>query len=190
MEKPVDYNNVIATQLFHDLQASKGDLKVVPSVFEKFTKAMRSIPRAEDILEHPFVADKRRHEFIEALVKHFGGDKAMADALFRINADFKYAEIPDILKQFGKLSSDVLKETIATVTTAEPLSKEAMKTIEKGLMAHVKKGYKLTLVEKVEPTLLAGFIIDMDDMNQDLSLSSYIANVDKMIAKAIETAKI
>lgn len=190
MDKPIDYTNVVATDLFKGLTAAKGDLKIVPSVFDKFIKLTRNVPHAVDILEHPLVTEDRRKAFILEMVKHFGGDKPIADVIYRINADGKFADVPEILKDFSKMSSDILKETIATVTSAEPLTKDALKTIEKGLQAQLKKGYKLTLIEKVEPKLLAGFIVDMDDMNQDLSLSSYIANIDQMIGDAIETAKI
>lgn len=190
MDKPIHYTNVVAAELFNNLTASKGDLKVVPTVFDKFIKLTRSVPHAIDILEHPLVTEERRKAFILNMVKHFGGDKAIADTIYRINRDGQFPEVPDILKEFSKKASDVLKETTAVITSAEPLTKEALKTIEKGLTSQVKKGYKLTIVEKVDPKLLAGFVVDMDDMNQDLSLSSYVANIDKMISEAIEVAKI
>lgn len=88
--------------------------------------------------------------------------------------------LPAIIKELTRLSQKAGLSHAAVVTSAVKLD-DATK---KGLTAFIKSrfGDNLTLVEKIDPALLAGYTIRVGDEVIDASLSNKLENIRKELA--------
>jgi len=118
---------------------------------------------------------------VKDFAAHIGADKATTELLQKLNVDRKFLELDEIINRYSKLVRSHNKEVVATVTSAEPLTKEQLERIKKNLQPHVAKGYTLTLVEKVNPKIIGGLVIDMENMHQDLSISTAIGQLENRL---------
>ena len=71
------------------------------------------------------------------------------------------------------------------MTTADPLSGEEAEEIRKGLGDILPKGKTLTLVQKVDPAIIGGVVIDVGDKHIDLSIASRIKQVENLVMSGL-----
>ncbi len=71
----------------------------------------------------------------------------------------------------------------AQVTTASALPDEQMEKLRK-LVASSFKGEKLEFSEKVDPELIGGFIIDVDSVRMDASISNELEQLRQTLLRS------
>ena len=89
--------------------------------------------------------------------------------------------IKQIVTDFDKLVTFELKEVHASVTSAEPLQPAQLKRLEAALKNKIAADEKLLLTTNVEPTVLGGLIVMLDQQMLDLSVSNQIRKIDAAI---------
>jgi F-type H+-transporting ATPase subunit delta len=96
-----------------------------------------------------------------------------------LQASGKLDLLPQIISLLEKEGRRLKGENTAVITSAKPLSKEELSEIEKQLI-HL-FGKKLALVNKIDPEVISGFIIQVSDKVVDLSLNSYLNSFEEKI---------
>ncbi len=89
--------------------------------------------------------------------------------------------IKQIVSDFDKLVTYELKEVHASVTSAEPLQPAQLQRLESALKKKISPDEKLLLQTKVEPSILGGVIVLLDQQMLDLSVSGQIRKIDAAI---------
>ena len=89
--------------------------------------------------------------------------------------------IKQILSDFEKLVTFELKEIHASVTSAEPLPAAQLKRLEAALKKRIAADEKLLLQVNVQPNILGGLIVLVDQQMLDLSVSGQIRKIDAAI---------
>jgi F-type H+-transporting ATPase subunit O len=94
----------------------------------------------------------------------------------------RLGELSAILKTFETLMSAKRGIVEATVTAAEPLSKEQEATLKQAITSgYLEKGQSLKMSIKIEPSIIAGLQVQIGDKFLDLAISSEINSVSKYL---------
>jgi F-type H+-transporting ATPase subunit O len=97
----------------------------------------------------------------------------------------RLGEAGKIFDTFGELVAHARGQVTAFVTTADPLSAEEADEIRKGLGDILPKGKALTLVQRVDPAIIGGVVIDVGDKHIDLSIASRIKQVQNLVTSGL-----
>lgn len=104
-------------------------------------------------------------------------DKIVAQLLSFLKVSQNMEMLPDIIQKLDLEYQKQTGENRAIVTSAVPLDRKKMGEIEKQLYKIFKR--KLEIVNKVNPEIVAGFLVQVADQIIDLSLESYISDIEK-----------
>lgn len=145
------------------------------AVYEEMKQVISSFqanPRLQKVLANPFVGDTEKYDLLKAAA----GDKAENDYLGFVKLILEkrreeYAlqmalAYRDIYRKANKISQ-------VKITTAVSLPEAEMNKL-RTLVSNSFKDTKLEFSELVNPDIIGGFIIDVDDSRMDASLSNEI----------------
>lgn len=76
-------------------------------------------------------------------------------------------------------------EVSARVTTAKPLDSSQTKELQSVLQGFLKKGHKLEINVKVDPSIIGGMIIELGDRYVDLSIASKLKLYSKIVKETL-----
>lgn len=107
-------------------------------------------------------------------------EKIVAGFIQFLRASDKLELLPQILKLLEAKVSVIKGENTAVVTSAKLLNKEELNEIEKHLIHMF--GRKLAIINRVDPAIISGFVIQVSDKVVDLSLNNYLENLEAKIS--------
>ncbi|KAK5194201.1 ATP synthase F0 subcomplex subunit OSCP atp5, partial [Cryomyces antarcticus] len=92
-----------------------------------------------------------------------------------------------VCEKFGVLMSAFRGEVELTVTSAAPLDAKVLKQLETAISKsqYVGQGKKLKVVPKVNPDIRGGLIVEIGDRTIDLSVSSKMAKMNKLLTDTL-----
>lgn len=132
----------------------------------------------ENLLNSPIIDSKKKMDIFEAL---FGSkmDKMSLGFMNLIVKNSREDLLADIAEGFVSLykkSKNIMEVTVTSATKLDAATKD--KIVEK-----IKANFEGTieLTEKVDPALIGGFIVRMDDKQIDASISSQLANLKNVL---------
>ncbi len=144
-----------------------------------FSAALKNAPDAWRFLNNPHVplADKRR--FLERL--YAADDKTLLDFLSVLLEKNRFSVIHDIAVSFKKISDTSQGEGLVEIRTATPLSARS----EESLLSRLEKiaGLKLSVKKTVDPALIGGVSVKINNKILDGSVKSRIENLKRELVK-------
>ncbi|CAK8672671.1 unnamed protein product [Clavelina lepadiformis] len=155
------------TQALYSASVKNKTKDIVAKDLINFGEVLKN-PKVSDYINDPFVGSSDKL----SLLKEVGGKTGMADTT--INLFGTLAEnhrlnlVSEVSHIFARLMKAEKGEVPATVTTAQPLDTKQRKDVEAALAKFVNKNEKIELVEKVDPTILGGMIVDIGDKYTDM----------------------
>lgn len=147
----------------------KGETKEIYELSKRVINAFKENPELQKVLSNPFVSEEDK----EKLLLSASGDKNEAFKQFVLliisqkRVEYAYAMMlayRDIYRKENKISQ-------AKITTATQLDETRMKKLRK-LVTDAFKDSQLEFTEAVDPSLIGGFVIDVDSVRMDASLSN------------------
>lgn len=101
----------------------------------------------------------------------------------------RLSQTPKILESFEQLLNAHFGDVTVTVTSAQALSSAEEKNIEESIEILMKKeaggAKKVTVVKKVDKSLLGGLVVEVGDKMIDLSIKSQIGDLEKYLKETI-----
>lgn len=97
----------------------------------------------------------------------------------------RLGRLEGIAKNMAELMKAHKGEVNARVTTAKPLDAAQSKELQSVLQGFLKKGSKLQIDLKVDPTLIGGMIVELGDRYVDLSLASKLKLYSKIVKETL-----
>lgn len=91
--------------------------------------------------------------------------------------------LKDIATDYERLVAFERNEARATVTSAEPLSDEQKRRITDALKKRIGSSQQLHVSEKVDPKILGGLVVTVDDKAVDLSTATQIRKIDSALRR-------
>ena len=134
-----------------------------------------------EMLASPVIkgSDKR-----EALTSIFRGGHAISEGLIGMLVDNKRVGLlNEVAEKFIILNEELKGEGIAFVTTAVPLTADLEEKILK--QVETMTGNKVVLENKIDESIVGGFILRVGDLQYDASISNKLNNLKREFASSI-----
>ena len=147
----------------------KGETKRIYELSKRVIDAFRQNPDLQKVLSNPFISDEDKEKLLLAAA---GEKDAIFDQFVLLILSQKRVEYAnammlayrDIYRKENHISQ-------AKITTAVKLDDARMKKLRQ-LVTDAFKDSELEFTEAVDPSLIGGFVIDVDSVRMDASLSN------------------
>ncbi|MFK8039634.1 MAG: ATP synthase F1 subunit delta [Crocinitomicaceae bacterium] len=162
------------------------DLSIEQNSVEKVNNDMVSLSEicAEskdfvNLLNNPIIHTTKKVDVFKAL---FNGkmEAISVDFLNLITKNNRANILPSIADSFIKLYKAHKGVVDVIITSAESLDADTKSKILDKIKSSIKDG-EVLLVEKIDPTLLGGFIVNIEDKQIDASVASQLTNLKNIL---------
>lgn len=136
-------------------------------------------PKAWELMTHPLVKKRDKQAFLQALAKTF--DDHMQTFLRLVLDHDRFNLIHDIARMYERLLKERTGQRSVDIYAARPLVPDVKEKIRKAVETYV--GRAVELYEKIDPNLLGGFVITIDDLRFDGSVRGALERLKSELVK-------
>ncbi|KAF2154175.1 ATP synthase subunit 5 [Myriangium duriaei CBS 260.36] len=173
--------------------AAKSDtLDPVAKILDSTSAVLKKDPKLGAILHAPSLSAEDKQSIVAELLKTAGGASgAGADTVKNFFSTLaennRLGLLEGVCDGFAKLISAHKGEVELTITSATPLDQKVLRQLEQSVAksAFVGQGKKLKVVPKVNPEIKGGLIVEVGDRTIDLSVSSKMAKMNKLLKETL-----
>jgi F-type H+-transporting ATPase subunit delta len=150
--------------------------------FDLITQTFKDVPDLPAAMNNPVVSPSRKSHLFEAI---FTGKVEDLTLRFLIMLVKKRREgyIQDVFRYFLKLYRNSKGLKIAQLVTATEISEEARREMVLLIKNYFKTEVELT--QEVRKSIIGGFILTVDDLQLDASVSSGLQHIKRELSKKI-----
>jgi F-type H+-transporting ATPase subunit O len=161
------------------IAASKGGMKdMVESELLAIQQSVSSNKAFGDWMTNPTIS---RSEKQKTCAELFGGkfSQTTNNLMDALAGNARLEDTAKVVDSYVQLMKASRGEVDATITSAEPLSKDLADQISKALLGQVGADKKVKLELKVDPSIMGGLQVQIGDQFMDLSVGSKISEVNR-----------
>jgi F-type H+-transporting ATPase subunit delta len=152
-----------------DLAEQQGSADELLEELADLARFLESHPELEDLFGSPLVKDEARAATIEKAFRGRASD-LLVDALQVINRKGRLGSLRAIAEAYRQELRDRRGQVDAFVRTAVPLNDGLRARLTDSLARHT--GRKPTLIEKIDPSLIGGMVVEIAGTKIDTSVAS------------------
>jgi F-type H+-transporting ATPase subunit delta len=148
---------------------------------DQFVALWEGTPEFADAASNPMYAKESRKAICKAVVEKMGFSpvfKSLIDLMLEKN---RLAIIPGVRSFYEKLLDEMAKISRAKVTSAIPLTEEAVESIKGSLEKTV--GQSIVVETEIDPELIGGVIARVGDLVLDGSVRTQLASIKETLIK-------
>jgi len=151
--------------------------KDMRSIVEIFADSLE----LREMLASPVIKNSEKKQ---ALTTIFAGGHAISEGMIGMLVDNKRVSLlNEVAEKYIILNEQLKGEGVAFVTTAVPLTAELEKKILKQIESMT--GNKVVLENKIDESIVGGFILRVGDLQYDASISNKLNNLKREFASSI-----
>nr|ODN93960.1 ATP synthase F1, delta subunit [Cryptococcus depauperatus CBS 7841] len=167
------------------LKKSPKDLEALAKDIEAFDKQIKDNPKVAAFIQNPTLSVSERSTALSSFVPS-SASPILGNLLMVLSENGRLSSAPKVFADFNSLIAAYRGELEVVVTSAEPLDSKAMSRLDKALKGtDIAKGKTLKVVNKVNPSVLGGLLVDFGDKSIDLSTSSKVNRFNTALARAL-----
>ncbi|QSQ22127.1 ATP synthase F1 subunit delta [Pyxidicoccus parkwayensis] len=157
-----------------DVASEAGRVDAVAEQLSAFAQAFAKSPELTDVLLNPAYTRTQRSQVVEGVMKALpgGADPLLASTLRLLVDRNRQGYLPDIARLFGDMADARAGRVRGQVTTAAPLSADALAGIQKSLQQLTQRN--VILETRVDPSLLGGVSAQVGSILYDGSLRTQL----------------
>ncbi|PHH66696.1 hypothetical protein CDD81_6533 [Ophiocordyceps australis] len=142
--------------------------------------------KLQEILNDP-LSDHDKRLVVAELTKHAGGNETVKNFLTTLAENNRLGLLGQVCDKFAYIMSAARGEVDMTVTSAQALDNRTLSRLETAVSKspYVGQGKKLKVKNEVNPDILGGLVVEIGDRTIDLSVSSRIAKMNKLLSDAL-----
>ena len=147
----------------------KGETKRIYELSKRVIDAFKENPDLQKVLSNPFIGDDDKEKLLLAAA---GGKDEIFDQFVKLILSQKRVEFANAMmlayRDIYRKENHISQAKITTATKLDAARMEKLRNL-------VKKAFKdseLEFSEAVDPALIGGFVIDVDSVRMDASLSN------------------
>lgn len=137
------------------------------------------------ILSAPTLTAEDKSAIVAELAKQAGASKdaTVKNFLDTLAENNRLSILGGVCQKFGQIMSAARGEVEMTVTSAQPLDNKTLSRLETAVAksSYVGQGKKLKVTNEVNPDIVGGLVVEVGDRTIDLSVSSRIAKMNKLL---------
>ncbi|OAQ96079.1 hypothetical protein LLEC1_04617, partial [Akanthomyces lecanii] len=144
--------------------------------------------KLNDILAAPTLSSEDKSAIVAELVKQAGGGGAtIKNFLETLAENNRLGLLQGVCQKFNQIMSASKGEVEMTVTSAQPLDSKTLSKLETAVSksSYVGAGKKLKVTNEVNSDIVGGLIVEVGDRTIDLSVSSRIAKMNKVLTDSL-----
>ncbi|MCM4167941.1 ATP synthase subunit delta, sodium ion specific [Arenibacter antarcticus] len=164
-----------------DMAVENKSTEGVENDMRKIVTTISGSPELRDMLGSPILKGELKKNALSAI---FEGSTSVTEGLLTVLVDNKRISIlNDVAEKFIILNEARKGQGIAIVTTAVPLTEE----LEKKILSKVVQitGNESTIENKVDESIIGGFILRVGDMQYDASISNKLDNLKREFTNSL-----
>ncbi|KAF7559105.1 hypothetical protein G7046_g5052 [Stylonectria norvegica] len=146
-------------------------------------------PKLTKILSTPTLSEADKASIVEELAKHTGnaGGATIKNFLDTLAENNRLGLLNGITEKFNIIMATARGEVEMTVTSASQLDSRTLNRLESAVAksAYVGQGKKLKVKNTINPDIVGGLVVEIGDRTIDLSVSSRIAKMNKLLTEAL-----
>ena len=147
----------------------KGETKAIYELSKRVIDAFRENPDLQKVLSNPFISDEDKEKL---LLSAAGEKNEIFDQFVKLILSQKRVEFANAMmlayRDIYRIENHISQ---AKITTAVKLDEARMKKL-RDLVTKAFKDRELEFSEAIDPSLIGGFVIDVDSVRMDASLSN------------------
>ncbi|XDG03382.1 hypothetical protein ABKA04_002997 [Annulohypoxylon sp. FPYF3050] len=146
--------------------------------------------RLASILSTPTLSEKDKSAIVAELQKNVGAASAnetVKNFLATLAENNRLGILEGICEKFGQIMSASRGEVELIVTSAQQLDNKTLGRLETAVSKsqYVGQGKKLKVTNTVNPDIIGGLVVEIGDRTIDLSVSSKIAKMNKLLTDTL-----
>ena len=168
---------------------------VKTSTLEPTAKALNQVGSAlqkdaklSAILSAPQLTAADKSAIVAEIVKTAGVQgETVKNFLGTLAENNRLGLLPQVVSKFAELMSAARGEVEMTVTSAQALDNKTLSRLESAVSksSYVGAGKKLKVTNTVNPDIVGGLIVEIGDRTIDLSVSSKVAKMNKLLQDSL-----
>lgn len=162
-----------------DLGLAQGKIERLEKDLSRFEQVMQTSNDFRIFLNSPVIRDDKKIAIYHQILSNF--DELTMAFFSLVTKNGREQLLPEIARQFHRLLEKHRDIVSGTITTSSALDVETKQTIIRKVSASFKGN--LSLKEEVDPTLIGGFIIRIDDKQIDASVASKLKQLKQELTK-------
>jgi F-type H+-transporting ATPase subunit delta len=170
-----------ATALF-DLAREANAIDQVAESLGKMSKTLATVPDVQALISNPMISRELGAKAIAVMANQMGLDGLTTKFLGVLAANRRLGDSANIISSFGQLLAAHKGETAAEVTSAHALNDAQLSTLKAKLRASL--GQDVTLITKVDPSILGGLVVKVGSKLIDSSLKTKLESLTIAMTKA------
>ena len=172
-----------------DLAVEQNRLERIKEDVEAIQKLIRESKDFVNFLKSPVIQHSRKRSILEAM---FSGklDELTLKFMIILTTKQREAYMVDIAGEFMDQYRAIKHISVVRIISASELTSQQLSDLQKKIEAS-KVGFEhVEFVVKVDPSLVGGFIVEVDDMVYDTTLKHQLANLKKEFTTNLYESKI
>ena len=165
----------------HQIARESGATQAVADDLERFLEAFDGDAQAHDVLTRPWIKGADRRAIAEGIARQVGCGKTVSDFVGLVAERGRMDHFAEIITAYRAFVDEDLGQARAVVRTAAPLSDAERQELARRL-GHA-LGKRILLEERMDPTLLGGFVAQVGSYIVDGSLDGQLARMRERLAR-------
>ncbi|WRT67789.1 ATP synthase F1, delta subunit [Kwoniella shivajii] len=187
VKAPIQLNSLTGTYATSTylaaLKKSPKDLESLAKDIESFDKKIKDDSKVSAFIQNPTLSASERNSALSSILPS-GSSPILLNLLTVLSENGRLSSAPKVFADFNSLISAYRGELEVVVTSAEPLDKQALNRVDKALKGtEIAKGKTLKVVNRVNPSVLGGLLVDFGDKSIDLSASSKVSRFNAALTR-------
>ncbi|KAH7888770.1 OSCP, subunit 5 of the stator stalk of mitochondrial F1F0 ATP synthase [Phlebopus sp. FC_14] len=170
-------------------------LNKVQTELNAISKSINEVPELKALVQNPTLSTKDRASGLAAIYARAEGTGPKKEPTSDITKNLfavlsengRLGETQGVIEGFNELVAKYKGELEVVVTSATPLSKDTSAKLEAILKQSqaAQQAKSLKVVNKVNPSVLGGIVVDFGDKSIDLSVSSRVNKLNSILQQSV-----
>ncbi|KAL4712287.1 hypothetical protein ACJJTC_004049 [Scirpophaga incertulas] len=155
------------------LYSAASQMEQLDSVEEHFRSLQKELtkPKVIDFIDTSMISSAAKAKIIQEVGTDAGMPTAAINFLTVVAENGRLKLLRRMINMFIAVMVAHRNESLCEVITAKPLDDSARTALMESLKTFVKEGKKIQLTEKVDPSIIGGMIVGVEDKHIDLSIA-------------------
>ncbi|RPB28018.1 F1 complex, OSCP/delta subunit of ATPase [Terfezia boudieri ATCC MYA-4762] len=167
--------------------AKTNALDTVDKNLQQLKATLEKDLKLNQIIASPTLDPQAKNAIVTELQKLIGADKNIENFLQILAENNRLGLLKSVIDKFEVLMKAHKGEVEAIVTSAQPLDSRTLSRLESAISksAFIGQGQKLRVSNKVDTEIVGGLVVEIGDRTIDLSVSSKMAKLNKLLTDAL-----
>ncbi|KXS94396.1 hypothetical protein AC578_7797 [Pseudocercospora eumusae] len=170
--------------------AKSNSIDAVSKAMESLGQTFKKDAKLQQVLTSPTLTVSDKKQIVAEIQKAINvQDKTntVQNFLETLAENNRLGVLDGVTEKFAQLMSAARGEVEMTITSAAPLDNKIVKQLENAVSKskYVGQGKKLKVVSKVQPDIRGGLVVEIGDRTIDLSVSSKMARMNKLLQESL-----